>query len=276
MTWNLIIIEWICDTRAHIFSCALKPCSYLTSEVPVEVMQTSHLQFKFIPHGFLQGFPLWGGLCKVFIGFWHQLDFSFQLRKVKGKDRKKIILRLNGLNHILAHMLNIFAKWHCHLLIGRGSAVWLFNASQASIQLETRFGLLLGRTLTHTAQKLNLSLVVTGLLLLVRRQRPPAAAFHFSGGWHKCFLMLTLCPLGGGVLSCVYGYVSMWICVSALLCNSKNTHFSLLRVTQSESFLWKGLPYVAWWLSLGRHPSLVVVSYSLLLAYPPVGERASS
>lgn len=58
MSWKLIIIEWICDTRAHIFSCALKPCSYLTSEVPVEVMQTPHLQFKFIPHGFLQGFPL--------------------------------------------------------------------------------------------------------------------------------------------------------------------------------------------------------------------------
>lgn len=40
----------------------------LTSEVPVEVMQTSHLQLKFIPHGFLQGLPLGGRLGQVFVG----------------------------------------------------------------------------------------------------------------------------------------------------------------------------------------------------------------
>lgn len=38
----------------------------------------------------------------------------------------------------------------------------------------------------------------------------------------------------------------------------------------------KELPYVTWWFSLCRRPSLVVASCSLLLAYPPVGERASS
>lgn len=59
------------------------PCS-LTSEVPVEVVQPAHLQLQLVPHGFLQGFPLGGGLGKVFIGLWHQLDLCFQLPTGKG------------------------------------------------------------------------------------------------------------------------------------------------------------------------------------------------
>ena len=51
----------------------------LTSEVSVEVMKSAHLELQFVPHGFLKGFPLRGGLSKVFIGLWHQLDLCFQL-----------------------------------------------------------------------------------------------------------------------------------------------------------------------------------------------------
>lgn len=75
--------------RTDLIFLALQPCSeYLTSEVPVEVMQAPHLQFKFVPHGFLQGFPLAGRLCKVFIGLRHQLDFSLQLHKITGMVKR--------------------------------------------------------------------------------------------------------------------------------------------------------------------------------------------
>lgn len=59
----------------------------LTFQVPVEVLEPSHLTISLVPHGFLQGFPLGRCLDEVFVILRDALDLALQLGWRKGQAR---------------------------------------------------------------------------------------------------------------------------------------------------------------------------------------------
>lgn len=59
----------------------------LTFQVPVEILEPSHLTISLVPHGFLQGFPLGRRLDEVFVILRDALDLALQLGWRKGQAR---------------------------------------------------------------------------------------------------------------------------------------------------------------------------------------------